>query len=539
MDMTSLLEEEFAVEIKSEQETRGKGEEYTDDDGSAPGRCWHAATGESIGPISCLEEQVWSQQENPELADQDIFGALAFNVESPSFQICFGDLSGQGVLAVSGEEHDLRPTCAATPNLPEDESQMLSVGEIVKLAGVKFVQMCFLDVDPTLDISCQRNLSDKESQDVQLVEHLLFCAEKVHYQQFDRASKLLCQLSLMCSNDGNPIQRLVYYFAEALHVRIDRGSGRITDNEHGLKRTSTPWADKKTTINYVAYHQGIPFMQIAQFTGVQAIINSVSKATRIHVIDLQISSGVQWTVLLQALALRHNRKIELLKITALATSMKNMVEGTGTGLKRLAESLNIPFEFSVVLVKDMLDLRREHFDLSPKETVVVYSQFFLQGMIPQPDRLESLMKVIRDIHPRRMVVIETEANHNSPDFVGRFIDYLFYVAAFFDCLEACVEKERRKSMESMFFVPAIKNIVAAEGEDRKYRSVKVDVWKAYLSRFKMAEVELGEMALYQANLVTEQFGCCGKSCTFENKGKSLIVGWKGTPVQSISLFKFK
>ncbi|KAI4303142.1 hypothetical protein MLD38_038811 [Melastoma candidum] len=357
--------------------------------------------GEGIGLSSCRQEQEQeAQQENPVSADRDILEALAFNVESPSFQICFGDLAGQGVLTITREEHDLGPNSATAPNHPEDEGQkMLSVGEIVKLAGVKFVQMCSLEVDPTSDFSYQRNLSGKESQDVQLVEHLLFCAEKVHYQQFDRASKLLGQLSFMFSNDGNPIQRLVYYFAEALRMRIDRETGRTTDNDYGLKPISAPWADTMTTINCFAFHKGIPFLQIAQFAGVQAIIDNVTTATRVHIIDLQISSGVQWTVLLQALALRHDHEIELLKITAVVTSLKNMVEGTGTGLKKLAESMNIPFEFRVVLVKDMLDLRRQHFALSPKETVVVYSQFFLRSMIPQPDRLESLMKVIQSIHP--------------------------------------------------------------------------------------------------------------------------------------------
>ncbi|KAI4303146.1 hypothetical protein MLD38_038812 [Melastoma candidum] len=100
-----------------------------------------------------------------------------------------------------------------------------------------------------------------------------------------------------------------------------------------------------------------------------------------------------------------------------------------------------------------------------------------------------------------------------------------------------MDKETRESMESTFFVPAIKNIVAAEGDDRKCRNVTVDVWKAYFSRFEFEEVDLSETALYQASLVAEEFRC-GKSCTFERKGMSLIVGWKGTPVQSISLFKF-
>ena len=52
-----------------------------------------------------------------------------------------------------------------------------------------------------------------------------------------------------------------------------------------------------------------------------------------------------------------------------------------------------------------------------------------------------MMKMIRNINPCIMVVTEVEANHNAPSFVHRFVDLLFYYSAYFDCLDACMERD--------------------------------------------------------------------------------------------------
>ncbi|KAA8549082.1 hypothetical protein F0562_000766 [Nyssa sinensis] len=129
-----------------------------------------------------------------------------------------------------------------------------------------------------------------------------------------------------------------------------------------------------------------------------------------------------------------------------------------------------------------------------------------------------------------MVVTEVEANHNSPSFVNRFTETLFFFSAFFDCLEDCMERDNkcRMILEGKFFRHGIHNIVASEGTERTTRNVKIDVWRAFFSRFGMVEIELSESSLCQAKTVVQQFPC-GSSCTLENNGKCLIVGWKGTP----------
>lgn len=112
---------------------------------------------------------------------------------------------------------------------------------------------------------------------------------------------------------------------------------------------------------------------------------------KVHIIDLEIRNGMQFTVLMQALAARHDYPLEHLKITSIGTKSKPTIEETGKRLMSFAQSLNLPFSFNVVNVADMLDLNEDLFELDTEEKVTVYSAYVLSTMIARPDQLECLM----------------------------------------------------------------------------------------------------------------------------------------------------
>ncbi|KAI9181330.1 hypothetical protein LWI28_013900 [Acer negundo] len=138
-----------------------------------------------------------------------------------------------------------------------------------------------------------------------------------------------------------------------------------------------------------------------------------------------------------------------------------------------------------------------------------------------------------------MVVVESEANHNSPSFVNRFTEALFFYSAYFDSLETCLDQdiETRTTMEEILN-KGIRSIVAMEGSDRITRSIKIDVWRAFFTRFRMVEIGFSDSCLYQANLVLKRFPYANCLNLDHMNGKSLITGWKGTPIHSLSVWKF-
>ncbi|XP_058723564.1 DELLA protein RGL2-like [Vicia villosa] len=432
-----------------------------------------------------------------------------------------------------------------------ENERKLSTTDIMKVAGTRFIQssssesaLSGLILNHPFGFSFS-GLSDEEKEDVSLVESLLACAEKVGYQQFERARFFLPQIESLSSKTGNPVKRLVHYFVKALRQRIDRETGRVcADSLQKAESLFDPEEDAKVlNPTLLAFIEDLPFCKISMFTCVQALIENFKDAKKIHVIDLEIRKGLQWTILIQALQSRNECPLELLKITAIASgnidTTKQIAEETCKRLKDFAQSLNIPFSFDIVVVSDLLHLRKDHFKIDSDETVAVYSQYALRNKIPQSDQLETIMRVIRTINPIVMVVGEIEANHNSKSFVNRFIEALFYFSAFFDCLEDCMKgnEKNRIILESMYFSYGIMNTVAKEGAERKSRNVKIDVWRAFFKRFGMVETELSMMSLYQAELVAKRFAC-GNSCTFEMNGECLVIGWKGTPINSVSVWKF-
>ncbi|AES65005.1 DELLA protein 2-like [Medicago truncatula] len=435
----------------------------------------------------------------------------------------------------------------------ENEKKLLSTIEIMKMAGTRFIQSSSssksasgLILNHPFGFSFS-GLSDEEKENVSLAESLLACAEKVGYQQYERARKLLSQIESLSSKTGNPVKRVVHYFAEALCQRIDKETGRFSVSSNNMQKMESLFDPQEVSKDLnpamIALYEDLPFSQVSIFTCVQALLENVNDAKKIHVIDLEIRKGCQWTILMQALQSRNECPLELLKITAIESgnsdTSKHIVEDTGKRLKDFAQSLNIPFSFDIVVVSDLLHIREELFKIDSEETVAVYSQFALRSKIQQPDKLETIMRVIRTINPIVMVVAEIEANHNSKSFVNRFIEALFYFSAYFDCFETCMkgDEKNRFILESMYFSHGIRNIVAEEGAERKSRNVKIDVWRAFFTRFGMVETELSMKSLYQAELVAKRFAC-GYACTFDMNGHCLLVGWKGTPINSVSVWKF-
>lgn len=423
--------------------------------------------------------------------------------------------------------------------------QKLSAEEIMRVAGKRYIQFSNSKLDGITTFihpygSALSGLSAEETRGADLAHILLAAAEKVSYKQYDSATKLLAYCESMTSDSGNAVERIIFYFSEALRERIYRETGTIVNNRSKAQVQCPNGLSSGVDLTLLALHQGVPFGKIMQFTSVQIILENVAEATKIHLVDLQIRNGIHWTAVIQTLSERKNPPVDLIKITAVVTTDKEKVEETGKRLESFAKSLNISFLFNVVFVSNMKDLKEEHFGIQPDEAVAVFSPIVLRTMISRPDTLENLIRVIQSMMPKILVVTEVEASHNSTSFVNRFVEALYFYSAWFDSLDDCMNRDSqyRMEIERIQLGKGIQNIVATEGEERIIRSVKINVWRDFFARLKMVEVELSRASLEQAHLVLEQQFSCGSSCTLTKNGKCLIIGWKGTPIQSVSAWKF-
>jgi len=452
-------------------------------------------------------------------------------------------LSSLEILRNHGSRFNRKNTINTKASSNLEQRQKMSTEGIIRVAGARYTQyssshwsdnFCIQTHPYGFDLN---GLSEEENRDIELAQFLYVAAERVSLQQYERAKKLLLYCQWNSSITGNCVQRIVFHFAQALQERIEKETGRVIKGSD--KNEESELLDKMGSKKALMCHQKLPFNQVMQFTGIQAIIEHVKFETKIHLIDFDIRSGVQCIALMQALAERQDCMVEIFKVSAIGlNTCKNKIEETGKNLSSFAESLNLPFLYKPVLVEDMLEIKEDDFEIEKDEAVAVYSPYFLRTLISRQDSMENLMRVLRYIKPCIMIVLETEASLNSQSFVNRFVEALFFYSAFFDMAETCMSEEDECRMITEGILSAgIRNIVASEGRERTVRNVKIDVWRRFFARYRMVETRFSEACVYQAELVGKEFDH-GKFCDVEKNGKCLISGWKGTPMYSISAWRF-
>ncbi|CAL1413094.1 unnamed protein product [Linum trigynum] len=427
------------------------------------------------------------------------------------------------------------------------DRKILSTGEILQVAKARFLQ---LSSQHRIDLSKLKhffdashfNLSGDEIKDVELVLLLFASAHKFASQQIDQSIKFLSWCRFLSSPSGSPAQRLVHFFTKSLQERIDGEIGATKEEEQGQSdqsQTTPPCANPAL----IACSLKLPYIQVTQFAGIQTVIESVASARKVHFIDLAIRSGGQCTVLMQALANRQGAPIELLTVTAVATageSWQQRIQETGKRLASFAEALNIPFRFNCLMVDGIRDLKEDMFEIGRGDTAVaVFAWNILKNFRAQAEGLDSLCGVLRNLNPCAIVVAEFEANHDATEFFELFDGAIALYGALFDCLDDCFDRSDgdRGIVESAVGIE-IRDAVAVEGDqERVYRPMRIEEWRDYFSRVGMMELEISSSSFYQAALLVRNFAS-GESCTVDRDGKCLVTGWKGTPLLSVSAWKF-
>ncbi|CAI9118562.1 OLC1v1020149C1 [Oldenlandia corymbosa var. corymbosa] len=426
----------------------------------------------------------------------------------------------------------------AVTKLSMISSQEISVVDIVRMA-TETMSQCISQNSDCVAYDSSFLLQSEKSKDLELVLSLQAAAISFSKQQFDQARNRLSFCQRCASPEGTPLQRLIYYFAEALQEGISAERGEVSLQEAPKESQKCPAFEKAFDILLAAssdFNDRMPFCPVSQFTAIQALLENVASARKIHVVDFGIKSGTQWPILMQALINRNNCPLEYLKITVVGSS-KEMLEKIGNELSSFAASLKIPFAFKMV-ISDLKNLDKHFFELAADETLAVYSELRLATLLAWPHHLVSVLETIKKLRPKVIVTIEVDSNTNAPIFLDRFNASLSLSAVMFDSLEVCMKQNRksREIIESVMLRQSIKYLITSKGEESMHRQESVGFWRTLFRKLGMFEIALSNCALYQATLTVKSNPRWG-SCTVECNGKGMTVGWKGTPVHFLTVWK--
>ncbi|PNY12923.1 della protein gai1-like protein [Trifolium pratense] len=396
----------------------------------------------------------------------------------------------------------------------------------------------------SLTVPIPIGIEQEQDSGLQLVHLLLACAEAVAKEEYMLAKRYLHQLNRVVTPLGDSMQRVASCFTESLSARL---AATLTTKTSSNKKSTTPSSSSSSSSScfssfpsnpmevlkiYQIVYQACPYIKFAHFTANQAIFEAFEAEERVHVIDLDILQGYQWPAFMQALAARSGGA-PFLRITGVGPCIESVRE-TGRCLNELAHSLRIPFEFHPV-GEQLEDLKPHMFNRRVGEALAVNTVNRLHRV--PGNHLGNLLSMIRDQAPNIVTLVEQEASHNGPYFLGRFLEALHYYSAIFDSLDATfpVESAPRAKVEQYIFAPEIRNIVACEGEERIERHERLEKWRKIMEGKGFKGVPLSPNAVTQSRILLGLYSCDGYRLT-EDKG-CLLLGWQDRAIIAASAWR--
>lgn len=383
-------------------------------------------------------------------------------------------------------------------------------------------------------------MSHGVDQGLHLVHMLLACAEAVGCRDTQLADSILAQIWASATPFGDSLQRVSYCFAAGLKSRLSllrnvNANGTFTDGAIGNKSLVRREEELEA---FRLLHQTTPYIAFGFMAANEAICEAAQGKESLHIIDLGMDHTLQWPSLIRALGSRPEGPPPRLRITGFVNGHNVLgLEGSMKELVEDATSLGITLE--PVMISDPVTpalLTREKLNLREGEALFVNSIMHLHKYVKESrGSLKLILQAIKKLCPTALTVVEQNANHNGPFFLGRFLESLHYYSAIFDSLEVSLPRNsvQRMKIERLHFAEEIRNIVAYEGCDRIERHERVDQWRRQLGRAGFQV--MGLKCMRQARMMISFYGCDGYTLASE-KG-CLLLGWKGRPIMLASAWQ--
>ncbi|KAL6890299.1 hypothetical protein ACP4OV_009062 [Aristida adscensionis] len=393
----------------------------------------------------------------------------------------------------------------------------------------------------------QAEVEQEQDSGLQLVHLLLACADFVSKGDQPSALRHLHLLRRVASPLGDSMQRVASYFADALAARLSAASGSGSGSSSSSTSSSSaraaaaagvppfPFPPSPETLKiYQILYQACPYVKFAHFTANQAIFEAFHGEDRVHVVDLDILQGYQWPAFLQALAARPGGP-PTLRLTGVGHPAAAVRE-TGRHLASLAASLRVPFEFHAAVADRLERLRPAALQRRVGEALAVNAVNRLHR-VPGA-HLGALLAMIRDQAPKIMTLVEQEAAHNGPYFLGRFLEALHYYSAIFDSLDATfpADSAPRMKVEQCLLGPEIRNVVACEGADRVARHERLDRWRRLMESRGFEPVPLSPAAVGQSQVLLGLYGAGDGYRLTDDRG-CLLLGWQDRAIIAASAWR--
>ncbi|XP_057449190.1 scarecrow-like protein 34 [Lotus japonicus] len=335
----------------------------------------------------------------------------------------------------------------------------------------------------------------RKKETVDLRALLLLCAQAIHANDNRAANDFLKQIRQHSSPFGDASQRLAHYFANGLEARF---VGHCAADAPTIKTTFGADFFK----GYIVYLAANPFRKFAHFYVNKMIKKAAAKAETLHIIDFGIFYGFQWPLLIKFLSEREGGPPKL-RITGIEYPLPGFrpterLEQTGHHLANYCKRFNVPFEYNVIASKNWETIRVEDLKIRSNEFVALNCMMRFKNLLDETIEMNSprdaVLHLIRRINPDIFAQSIINGSFNSPFFVTRFREALFYFSAIYDIFDSVIPQENqwRVMIEREMVGRTAMNVIACEGLARVERPETYKQWQVRNTRAGFKQLPLNQ-----------------------------------------------
>ncbi|KAK4790997.1 hypothetical protein SAY86_031410 [Trapa natans] len=396
-----------------------------------------------------------------------------------------------------------------------------------------------------------RDSSNDSDKDGRWAEQLLNpCAAAVTAGDVSRVQHFLCVIHELASPTGDPNHRLAFHGLRALRHHLSPNfmytATSTTTEAVATFASSEPSFFRRSILNFNDHSPWFSLPSNVANSSILQLLRGLApdKSRSLHIVDIGVSHGAQWPMLLDSLSRRQGGPPRLIRLTIVSASSESdagmpfSVGPAGYDYCRLlldfAKKININLQINRLNDHPLQSLTSNAIRTTPGETLIVSTQFRLHYLNHNvPDERTRFLKALRSLEPEGVILSENNSCCSCAgcaDFATGFSRRVEYLWRFLDSANATYkgrESNERRMMEGEAAKALFNRADMNEGKGK---------WFERMHGAGFSGEAFGEDAIEAARALLRKHDSNWEMRTEENDG-SLSLWWKGQPVSFCSLWK--